>query len=299
MGTVGAFAPPPAVYVPALTGDGEGISPSYPSASLDLPLASTGSGWVTTINNFDTTGLAQPYSVNSGGVFTIPASPLAPTGSCYVLAGVIIANGPGTMSSDATVAMTNCTVTKTYFFSAVGGSVAIFFNYITPVNNTMPCTFLPQVAAFPGETITMNNAWRLGPGFVSTLPERAGDEKPTREELAKLKRLLRLLRQEDYCLEDESGGKLLPCEVEERLRRVLEKHGAEKPVFVPEVSASRPKLATLSVEDFDVVASEGGGLGLKKADVRLALERAAWERRLQRGEGLAWRVDGDSKSPAS
>jgi len=337
MGNVGAFAPPPpTVFVPYLSSVGDSFSPVVVVGVSNYPLASSDPGWTVALNVGDTTGLTIPMGIGALGEWTTPLLVGAPAGIAYSLVAFYFFSGGNTTTADATTAISECTVAKHEYFALAyaGGTLTVTSSIITPATPNVQCTFLPAITQSPAVVSgTYSNLFRYSQTFTGSQPEspmaalmeRLAEVDLLRARLAPFYNVRDVVREEaksrGEMLADRrrrAEDSLLPREAEKRFRQVLAKHGAVNPVFVPDDTMLKPKATELGVrypvgvvidpadsrpalsqEDFDVVSLEGGGLGLKKSEVRLALERAAWERRLQRGEGLAWRVDGDSKSPAS
>jgi len=328
MGNVGAFAPPPpTVFVPYLSSVGDSFSPVVIVGVSNYPLASSDPGWTVALNTGDTTGLTIPLGVGALGEWTTPLLTGAPAGIAYSLVAFYFFSGGNTTTADATVSVSECTVNKHEYLALAyaGGTLTVTSCIVTPFTPNVQCTFLPAITQSPAVVNgTYSNLFRYSQTFAGSQPESPMAELMKR--LAEVD-LLRARLAPFYSVRDavkeeyKSRGEmlaarrraaedsLLPRGVEERFRRILanvpedttkpkaSELGVRYPVGVV-IEPVDPR-TTLSQEDFDVVSLEGGGVGLKKSDARLALERAAWERRLQRGEGLAWRVDGDSKSPAS
>jgi len=300
MGTVGAFGPPATISVP-LAAAVQSTTPVVATGSSIVPLWASAGGWVNMVNSGDTTGLALAVTTTPAGNVTIPALNLPGVG--YQMVFLVKFQGAVTFNADVSTTVSNCTLTKFGIFPFFDSSnYALILQSAVPVNPALPTVFnlaVSETVASGG--LTQYTQLLIAPGYQAATPMSLLSK--VRAQLASWEKIL---------TEEES---LLPREVEERFRRVLAKHEVINPVLGSDEMALKPRVLepvlrylveepkdvrpTLSQEDFDVVSLEGGGVGLKKSDIRLALERAAWERRLQRGEGLAWRVDGDSKSPAS
>jgi len=316
MGQVGAFLTPSTLPLAA------NIIYNSPDLLADRTAtayaASHHAGSTLSINSGDSEDQALPVIVQPDvpvpGYIGIPPT-VGLTNVEYVIQVNWQANAVVSVPGDVSVAILNCTLTPVLLVVQVG---SVFTNIsssyvVVPTDPTMPCTVQIAITMVTTVSTVYNAATTISPTYPGAVPDSQGRQKAVSTKLVKLRAQLNSL--EKLMAEAELGE--LGMKAEERFRRVLARRGVERPESLPALTTPNMKLlredvqyavgqvgpvcdmrSPLSTEDFDVVSLEGGGIGLSKSDARLALERAAWERRLQRGEGLAWRVNGDSKSPA-
>jgi len=265
------------------------------------------------INNSDTSHLALAVTVepDATGYVTIPPT-VGLTNVAYVVqVDYKFLTALAAPTGDVGINETNCTyVSKFYVAAVVGGSTLVTTRaLVTPTNPLLSCVFMLGISGSHTGSISYLATTIVSPTYLGVPVLTGRREVGLRDQFAKMRARLDcwekiFAEQEDsglnlpadyYCLDEDETAKV------HRLCARLKPKSTECEGFVAVGQQLPPlsKAAALSVEDFDVVVPEGGGPGLKVSEARLALERAAWERRLQRGEGLAWRVNGDTKSPAS
>jgi len=317
MGQVGAFLTP-TVPLP-LAANIIYISPTLAAGTHTYYAATHNAGSTLAINSGDSMAQAlavvvQP-DVPTPGYIGIPPT-VGLTSVEYVVQANWQSNNNGTgYPTDISVAVLNCSLTKVFLTGHDTATNGVFSStyIVAPVDPTLPCTVQIALSLTDSVNTIYDVSTTISPTFSGAMPESPGHQLVTKMKMEKMRKQLDVL--ESMLAEAELGE--LGKRAEERFRRVLAGRGAEKPESLPALTTPNMKLlredvqyavgqvgpvcdmrSPLSTEDFDVVSLEGGGIGLSKSDARLALERAAWERRLQRGEGLAWRVNGDSKSPA-